>query len=259
MYKSYEKLKNDIQNLIGVRIEQHTIIDQILYGVGKAIDKIKEEIELSKNPHIYSGLKGKQLDELGLLVGCPRFENESESSYFTRIMNHHTANKTCNTTSILFAISNLKYSSHASYVPFTQGVATSTIHFIPKNYNAVQEAVEEIEKRLADIKAPDSFFVIEPAKPVAVEVVCYLVTKNDLAQIKNNLESRLKSHINNIPIGETLSYKNINMLGLSTDGVNFFNTVTIFIDGKPLHAIEKVQTIKEKFIFSKMHLEVANN
>lgn len=255
---SYEKLKEDIQKLVGAQIESNTIIDQILYGVGASLDMIKEEINKRKNPHIYTGLKDGELDDLGLLVGCPRYESEGNESYFTRIMHHHTANQASNLTSINFAISNLKYSSHATYVPFTLGVGTSTIHFIPKNYEYIEEAKLEIEERILKVKAPDSFIMIEPATKIRVEIIAYVVLENDSLITRANIEEAIRAYINNIPIGETLSYAKLNMIGLSTKDVKYFNVVTVLLDGTTMHQIEKMQGVETKFVFDTIHFEVSS-
>lgn len=259
MKKSYSHLKSKIQKLLGVAIQPHSVIDQIIYGTSEAIDEAYMEIEKNKTPHIYSGLTGNRIDGLGMLVGCPRFENEEDASYLARVMAHSHVNQASNIIAITMSLTNLKYTSHASFTPYTQGTGTSTIHFIPKDYEQVELAKKEIAERLKPVVSPDSYILIEPAKPVGVEIIAYCVFENDTEIIRGEIHDKLKNYINNIPIGETLSYGAINNLALNTEGVKFFNTLAIYIDGNRLHALEKIQTIEEKFLFQSISLEVSND
>ena len=173
MKNTYAHLKARIQKLLGATIQPHSVIDQIIYGSSEAIDEAYNEIEKNKTPHIYSGLTGNRIDGLGMLIGCPRYENEEDASYLARVMAHSHSHQASNIIAITMALTNLKYTSHASYSPFTQGVGTSTIHFIPKNYDEVDLAKKEIKERLRTVTSPDSYMLIEAAKPVGVTLLAY--------------------------------------------------------------------------------------
>lgn len=259
MKKTYPSLKAKIQNLLGATIQSHTVIDQFIYGAAEAIDEAYSEIEANKSPHIYSGLKGSRIDGLGMLIGCPRYENETDQSYLTRCMAHHTSHQASNKTAILMALTNLEYTSHVSYTPFTQGVGTATIHFIPLDYENVDLAKKEINQRLKKVVAPDSYIKLEAAKPVGIQVVAYCNFKQDTDELREKITQSIKDYINNIPIGETLSYSAINLIALKLESVKHFNTTAIYIDKERMHALERIQTIQEKFLFQNIIFEVSND
>lgn len=259
MKKTYASLKAKIQKLLGVTIQSHTVIDQMIYGASQAIDEAYDEIEKNKDPHIYTGLTGSRIDGLGMLVGCPRYENETDSSYLTRVMSHHTSHQASNITAITMALVDLKYTSHTSYTPFSQGVGTATIHFIPKHYDYVDLAKKEIRERLSKVTSPDAYILIEPARPISVEIIAYCVFEEDSETIHTTVREHIKDYINNIPIGHTLSYSAINKIALNLDGVKHFNTIAIYVDHERMHALERIQTIQEKFVFDNIAFEVAND
>lgn len=259
MKKTYASLKAKIQNLLGATIQSHTVIDQFIYGAAEAIDEAYSEIEANKTPHIYSGLKGSRIDGLGMLIGCARYENETDRSYLTRCMAHHTAYQASNMTAILMALTNLEYTSNVSYTPFTQGVGTATIHFIPKNYDNVELAKKEIAERLKSVTAPDSYIKLEAAKPVGIEIIAYCVFKEDTQALRDEITQSIKDYINNIPIGDTLSYSAINLIALNITNVKHFNAIAIYVDQKRMHALERIQTIEEKFLFQNLAFEVSND
>lgn len=259
MKKTYASLKAKIQNLLGATIQPHTVIDQFIYGASEAIDEAYNEIEANKTPHIYTGLKGSRIDGLGMLIGCARYENETDRSYLTRCMAHHTSHQASNVTAILTALTNLEYVSNVSYTPFTQGVGTATIHFIPKHYDNVELAKKEIAKRIANVVAPDSYIKLEAAKPVAIKIIAYCVFKEDTQYLRDEISKAVKNYINNIPIGDTLSYSAINLIALNIANVKHFNTIAIYVDDKRMHALERIQTIEEKFLFQSLAFEVSND
>lgn len=259
MKKTYTSLKSKIQNLLGAVIQSHTVLDQFIYGASEAIDEAYNEIEQNKTPHIYSGLKGSRIDGLGMLIGCARYEGETDKNYLTRCMAHHTSHQASNTTAILMALTNLEYVSHVSYTPFTQGVGTATIHFIPKHYSNVELAKKEITQRLKNVTAPDSYIKLEAAKPIGIEIIAYCVFKEDNDAIRQTISQSIKDYINNIPIGETLSYSAINLIALKLPEVKHFNTIAIYIDKERMHALERIQIIQEKFLFQNIVFEVSND
>lgn len=259
MKKTYSSLKTKIQKLLGASIQPHSVIDQIIYGTSEAIDEAYMEIEKNKTPHIYSGLKGDRIDGLGMLIGCPRYESEEDASYLARVMAHSHVNQASNIIAITMSLTNLKYTSHASFTPFTQGTGTSTIHFIPKDYEQVDLAKQEIKDRLKNVVSPDSYILVESAKKVGVKIVGYCVFEKDTEIIRSEINEKLKNYINNIPIGESLSYGQINAIVLNIEGVKYFNALAIYLNEERMHALETLQTIEDKFLFQDIILEVAND
>lgn len=257
----YEQLKNRLQRLLGINISKYSLVDQMLYAYSDALDEAYQEIEKNKTPHIYSSLKGKKIDDLGVLIGCYRYENESDDSYLARIMAHRKTYECANRTAIETMLAELKYSSNASYTPFTQGTGTATVHFIPIYYDdeTIEKAREEIKKRLKKVVAPDSYIKIQVAEPISVRIIAYTVFDEPSEYAINEIKEKVKAYVNSVPIGSTLSYGMINRIGLSQKNVTYFNTVSIYLNGEKVESLDVIQTIQKKFLFDDILIQVVAN
>lgn len=249
----YTKLVSSFQKKTNLEITEGTVLDSFLLTASEGLAEAHEEIEKSKNPHIYTNLTGENIDKMALLINCPRYPNESDASYLYRCMNWTLNNETCNSTCIANALSNLTYSSNASYVPYTQGTGTATIYIIPKEYGTEieEKAVDEVKNRIANIVSPDSYIKYIVATPLQVRLIIYMNYDNhyDEKTIKSNIEKHIKEYINSIAIGDNLSYGAINKIGLNETGVNYFNTTHIYIDDNLMTSLNTIQTINKKFLF----------
>lgn len=257
----YERLKNKVQSLLGVSVTKYSFIDQLLYACSDSLNEAYTEIEKNKTPHIYTSLSGERIDGLGVLVGCYRYENESDKSYLARVMAHHKTHAASNATAIEMMLAELKYSSHASYTPFTQGTGTATIHFIPVFYDdaTIEKAIGEIKARLKQVVSPDSYIKVQVAIPISVKIFAYAQLDGQNEFITTQLQEKIKKYVNGIPIGNTLSYGMINRIGLSETGVSYFNTIGIYLDEKKMEDLEMMQTIQNKFLFDQFTIEEVKN
>lgn len=255
--KTFTEIYNDLVSSFKKRtkidITPGTVLDSYLLASTQGLAEAHKEIEDSKNPHIYTNLSGNNIDKMALLINCPRYPNESDASYLYRCMNWTLNNESCNSTCIENALSNLTYASNASYVPFTQGTGTASIYIIPINYDSEtkERAIEEVKNRLKHITSPDSYFQYIIAEPLQVRLIAYISIdkKYDEKAIKNNINKKVKEYINNIAIGDYLSYGAINKIGLNEQGVNFFNATHIYINGYLMSSLSTLQTINSKFLY----------
>ena len=262
----YASIKNSFKKKTGIDVTEGSAIDSYLLASSEQLAEAHEEIENAKNPHIYTNLSGDDIDKLGLLINCSRYPNESDTSYLYRCMNWTLINESSNSTAIESALSNLTYSSNATYVPYTQGTGTATVFLIPISYGDTADeteealAISEAKERLSKVVSPDSYIKYQVCKPIGVEVIAYASfgTIYDEASIKQNIELQIKDYINNIPIGSSLSYGAINKIGLGETGVNFFNASHIYIgeidaegyyERELLSALSITQLIETKFLF----------
>lgn len=257
----YLKIRNRFTSRIKSDIKDNSLIDMYLYSTAEMINECYEEIENNKDPHIYSNLKGDRIDGVGFLVNCPRYEKESDQNYLLRVLSWTKNNEASNITAINNALSQLKYASNATYVRYTQGTGTATVYIIPVEYDEtiIDKAIEEVQLRLSNIVSPDSYIVYKIPDKAGVLLSCYLSATGDINLIKSNIESKVKEYVNNIPIGSSLSYGDINKIGLSESGVKYFSVGSIYINNVPLVALEKMQIVKEKFLYDKIYWDEVTN
>lgn len=256
----YKDIKNRFKKRANIDITDGTVIDSILLASSEALAEAYQEIEDSKNPHIYTNLRGTNIDKMGLLINCPRYPNESDDSYLYRCMNWTLINESSNARAIESALSNLKESSNAQYVPYTEGTGTATVFIIPNVYGDAEKekAIAEVKNRLKSVISPDSYITYKICRELPVEIFVYASFEKgvDEKAVKNNLQVKIKDYINKIAIGDPLSYGMINKLGTQEKGVDFFNTTHIKIDGELLSELNTIQTIETKFLFSKINWTV---
>lgn len=256
----YASLKNSFKKRSSLDIAEGTVLDFYMLSASEALSEAYEEIENNKNPHIYTNLKGEDIDKMAILINCPRMPNESDSSYLYRCMRWTMINASSNATSIESALSNLEHSSIATYVPYTAGTGTATVFLIPKNYDNAENCIPEARKRLSNVISPDSYINYVISIPMPVEIKCYISFEENVDEesVRNNISEKVKEYVNNIIIGGTLSFGGINKIGSQEPGVDFFNTLIININGQPMRDLNRIQTIESKFLFESIDMEVIN-
>lgn len=257
----YLKLKNRFTKKINSDIKENSLIDMYLYSTAELVNECYEEIENNKDPHIYTNLKGSRIDGVGFLVNCPRHEKENDQDYLLRVINWTKNNESSNITAINNALSQLQYASNATYVRYTQGTGTATVYIIPILYDesVINKAIAEVQLRLSKVVSPDSYIVYKIPDKVGVLLSCYLSATGDIALIKSNIEKKIKEYVNSIAIGNYLSYGEINKIGLSEKGVKYFSVGSIYINNVPLVTLEKMQIVKEKFLYDKIYWDEVTN
>lgn len=256
----YASLKNSFKKRSSLDIAEGTVLDFYMLSTSEALSEAYEEIENNKNPHIFTNLKGDDIDKMAILINCPRMPNESDSSYLYRCMKWTMINASSNATSIESALSSLEYSSIATYVPYTAGTGTATVFLIPKDYDDTENCIPEAKKRLSNVISPDSYVNYIISAPMLVEISCYISFEENVDQdsIRENIKEKVKGYINSIAIGNTLSFGGINKIGAQEPGVDFFNTLIININGEPMRDLNRIQTIESKFLFKSIDMEVIN-
>jgi hypothetical protein len=257
------KSSDTIQKNIALRFEDKTlkkiqegsVIDMYNVAVSETLEDVYQEIEDSKNPHIFTNLSGQQLDDTGFWVNCPRKDAEDDQNYMYRLMNWMLANEASNDTAIQDGLLNVTYASNIDYVPFTKGSGTATCYVIPKYYDN-----ETISKSLAEAaaivkkKASPSLFVeyIIPAIRGVKLQIFIEAGKGDIVLIKNNVERKIREYINVIPPGEFLKVGEINKIGVNEPGVDYFSILSLIIENEEVKDIEILQEIDSKFLFDEI-------
>ena len=248
----YKNLKKNFYNYSKINITEGTVLDFLFLSVTEAFKKIYEEIDNNKTPHIYSSLKGAELDSFGLQLGVIRVPNEQDDSFLTRIMTWKLSNEKSNLTAINNSLMNLQYASYVTYVPLTQGTATATAYVIPKSYNEdiPQKAINEVMYKLKETVSPSTYITYIIPNIKSIKLIVYINGENtDLNLAKLNLKTKIKDYINNIAPGDYLSIGAINKIGVNEEGISYFKIEQIYIDNQEIKDLEVLQKTDSKFIF----------
>lgn len=247
----YENIHKRFTDRSKLEITPGTTIDLYVLAASDAIKDAHQEIEDSKNPHIYTKLSGSDLDSTGLLVQCPRLPNEPDSTYKYRLMNWTGSNEASNIIAIENALINMTYASYVTYLPYTEGVGTATAYIIPKSYdNGVPDkAMAETKQRLSSVTSPSAYINYVIPDAAAVKVIAYVGSESgDLNLIKENIKSKVAEYVNGIAVGSYLSLGDINKIGVNEVNVNYFNTVQLFVNNEEITGLKVLQKIHSKLL-----------
>ena len=252
----YKELKENFRKRTNIDIESRTIIDMILKSIADSMHTIYDVIEKNKKPYLFTKQSGDELDDTGYFLNCPRLDDESDRNYLYRLSHWTQRNASCNRTAIEDKCKELLYSSAANYIPYTKGIGTATIFLIPLEYTdeAVARAILEAQEVVSKVIAPTSIVDFKVAEPSYIKLTAYLDVKKgyDKDVAKTAITANIKSYINSIAPGDNLFLGDINKLGLSVDGVEYFNIVQLFNNDEELSNFELLQTLTSKFLFEEI-------
>ena len=254
MVKSKIKIYEDIKNRFEVKTGETTgsVLDMFSMSVAQTDEEIYQEIEKNKTPHVWTYLSGGTLDATGLWVNCPRDVGENDSSYRYRLMQWMLKNEACNNTAIKVALLNPVYASNIEFVSLTNGCGTGTCYVLPRRYTEenIKASLEEARTRISKIASPTIYvdYIIPEIKSISFEI--YLKTSNgDETIIKEQLTSKIKEYVNTVPPKEYLEIGRINKIGTNLSQVDYFNVLSLIVNGEQLNKIKILQEIETKFIF----------
>ena len=249
----YQNIKKVFFDKTNIDVERGTAIDYYILASSDMLLKAYEEIENNRTPHIYSSLKGQQLDDLAILVGLTRRPDESDKNFLYRILSWNVSNKSSNTLAIETALMDMEYCSNVTYIPHAFGCGTAAAYIIPKVMDDEGEelAIAETKKRWEGVTSPSTY--IEYLIPTIREVRLRLLINADAADvesIKNNIEDRILEYVNGIAPGSYLEIGEINKIGTNENNVKYFNVSSVFIDEKETGAISILQKVESKLLIS---------
>lgn len=253
----YNSIREKFFNKTKIDIQKGTVIDSFILASAEMIEEAYKEIDNNKTPYLYTKLEGKNIDDIGILCGVTRQENENDQNYLYRILNWNRSNKAANKTSIETALMNLNYASHATYSPLSNGCGTATIFIIPKSFDNITKemAVKEVKEVLKDIISPSSYIEYVIPEMLDVKITLLIKTKNvDKEIVKNNIAEKIVKYVNGIAPMSFLEIGELNKIGVNEEGVEYFNVSVIAIDGEEITETEKLQKINSKFITNKENI-----
>jgi hypothetical protein len=251
-YELYNDIQKDFYDLSKLDIQRGSAIDNYIMASSTAAEAAYLEIKNSKNPHLYTGLSGNDIDSFGLLINCPRLPGENDDTYLHRCINWTGSNEASNIIAIENALINIDYVSNATYIPMTNGTGTGSVYIIPKTYDSatIANALTATQQRLRNVVSPGSRINYIIPKVRSVVVTIYLSTSGgDINDIKKNLNKKIGNYINGIAVGDYLEIGDINKIGVEEPNVDYFNVTQLAIDGVTITDLKIIQKIDSKFIF----------
>jgi uncharacterized phage protein gp47/JayE len=252
----YNNLKEKFYNKSKIDIKKGTIIDMFFKSIADQLYQVYETIENNKKPYLFTQQVGKELDDTGAFVGITRLDNESDENYLYRLSAWTYDHASCNATAIDNKCKELVYSTGHNYVPYTKGIGTGTIYLIPLSYSEedIELAINEAVEKVSLVIDPTSRVEFRVPDPITIKLVAYLDVKSnsDKEAIKNQIIYKIKDYINGIAPGEYMYLGEINKLGLSVDGVEYFNVVQVYENDEEATDFEILQTTVAKFLFDQI-------
>lgn len=247
----YSNIVTSFKKKTNLDIYKGSVMDKYTVSVSAGLKDAYQEIENNKNPHIYTNLSGSNIDGVGILVGCTRQADESDSNYLYRMINWNTSNQTGNSTAIDTALLNMTYASNVTYIPYTQGVATATAYIIPKSLDdeTISNAITETKARLANVVSKSTCVEYVVPTILKVQVVCYLSVYKDEENVKANINDKFETYINNIAPGSLLEVGQLDKFGNAEINASYFSVSSVIINGVELQDLSVIQQLTKKFVF----------
>lgn len=251
----YQDIRQDFLLRTGIGIQEGTAIDFYTLAVSAGLEDAYNTIEENRNPHIFTRLKGKELDDTGWFFNMPRRAGENDATYLYRLMNWVAAKEKSNQTAVDDALLNLEHSSNAYFVPKTNGCGTATIYIIPNNYTEEQKssAILEVVDRIHDVLTPTSHIDFVIPEPIEVKLHVYLDASNaDYDLLRQSITNKVRDYISAIPPQEFLSLGDINRIGMREPGVKYFNVMRIMLEDLVVPKIQIRQDVHTKLFLEEI-------
>lgn len=250
----HSSIKEKFYKRTKLEIAKGTMIDNFTNSVSAGIKEALDEIENNKNPHLFTNLKGSNIDSMGMLVGCSRREGEDDDSYLYRLIEWNTSNQASNSTAIETALIKMKYASNVDYVPFTNGVATGTAFIIPTKLDEETKelAIEETKERLQNVISKGTYVEYLIPELIPVRFVIYISINKDYENIKENIKNKIEKYVNSIAPGDSLEIGEINKIGISEQNVKYFSVSQTYIDNKEYQNLSITQKLEKKFLLDEI-------
>ena len=112
----------------------------------------------------------------------------------------------------------------------------------------------EAQEKISKVIAPTSIVEFQVANPSYIRLVAYLDIKEgyDKDVAKTLITANIKNYIHAIAPGDKLFLGEINKIGLSVEGVEYFNIIQLFNNDEELSDFELLQTLTSKFLFEEI-------
>ena len=237
------------------QIETGSVVDLFTSVLAEVAEDIYQEIDNNRTPHIWSSLEEQQLDDTGTMLNLPRKVGELDANYRYRLMNWTLSNEASNLTAVNDALLLPIWASNIEFRPKVRGCGTAVCYVIPKEYttayinNALLEAQSIVEK----VASPSLYVEYIVPRILGVKLQVYMLSETgDVSAIKSNIESKVLEYINDIPPYAYLQVGQINRIGILEDKVDYFNVMSVIINGETVTDTAILQNIDTKFLYDEI-------
>ena len=236
-------------------VEEGTVIDIFTTVLSESLEDMYDEIDRNRTPHIWSSLEGEQLDDTGIMLNLSRKSNESDQNYRYRLMNWTLSNEASNYTAINDALLLPTYASNIEFRPKVYGCGTGVCYVIPREYTTeyITNSLIEAKKIIEQIASPSLYVEYIVPQVLGVQLQIYMVSEEgDIDIIHSNIESKVLEYINNLPPYSYLQVGQINRIGILEDKVDYFNVMSIIVDGEVISSTSISQGIETKMLYDEI-------
>ena len=257
--KTAEQVRKDILNRFynktRVTVEEGSMIDIFTTVLSEIDEDIYQEIDRNRTPHVWSYLEGQQLDDTGTMLNLPRKTGETDTNYRYRLMNWTLTNEASNNTAINDALLLPTYASNIEFRSKIRGCGTGVCYVIPKEYTTdyITNALLEAKQIIETVATPGLYVEYIVPQILGVKLQVYMISENgDIDAIHENIERNVLEYINNIPPYAYLQVGQINRIGITEDKVDYFNVMSVIINGETITDTAVVQRIDTKFLYDEI-------
>ena len=234
-------------------VAEGTVLDFLINSLSEEMEGVYQEIENNKNPHIWSKLQGKELDDTGTMVNLSRKTNQDDSTFKYRLMNWTLSNEAGNETSISDELLTPTYASNIEFKPCTKGSGTATCYVIPKDYSdeSIQKALQEAHEKVKTKVSPTTWveYIIPTIKGIKMQIYIAVTEGTDIKIVKQNIDRKISEYVNSVAPNDYVDIGAINKLGINTDNVEYFNVLSVLVDDVVKNERKLLQDYETKYIY----------
>ena len=188
---------------------------------------------------------GEYLDKIGILVNCKRLAGETDSNYRYRISQQSFSNSKVTLTAIRLACLSINDVVDVQIEKFSHGVGSFTV-FVYTNSGVASDAlVAKVQAVLDEYAAPGIQAIAAAPTPLKLAFTIYVGLQNDKAAIqidslKNEVTLRIKSLVDDIPMGGSLDPSSVLSQVTSSSNVRTAAINSIYINGEKMSGVYTV-------------------
>ena len=245
------KLETNLYNTI----KEGSMLDIVSYSVSDEIEEMYQEIEDSKNPHLFTRTSGSDLDDLGQWANMRRRPGEDDETFKYRLKDWVYTAEASNTKAISNILLTPEHASNIEYVPNTHGCGTGTCYVLPTAYedDIIEASLKEAEERIRTVVSPSLYVEYIVPSIRAVKLNCFLsVGDVDKNMVQQQIETNILEYINTIAPRNFLKIGEMVRIGLAVDGVEYFNVISVLINEEPVTELSIVQELETKLLFDEI-------
>lgn len=256
--RTQSEIKTDLTELLNMEFYEGGFMDNFLTAIAKSEELIYEDIENAKVPYLYSKVlnHANNLEDLGQMYNMPREDGESDENYLYRLVNWKLISEAANQTAVQAAIINPEHASYMEFIPQTNGANTGSVYIIPNVYEeeTIMNAINEAKEKVSKVLSPGTYIEYIVPDMTGISLDIKLEVKPELSEemVQGAITTAIRNYTNNIAPNDYLVIGTINKIGISIEGVEYFNVMQMYINDVPTKSNKNLQSIDKKFILDEV-------